>query len=128
MAFSMASVGCDLTDSDDESFQEKPEGYEGRKSSAKDDSSSSKTNSSSSQKANSSSSSQEGSSSSSDGATYDKMKNTMTDLRTGRTYKTVKLDGKIWMAENIYIGSLCYDDDEANCEKYGSMSSWCPNG
>lgn len=127
--FCMVVSGCDLLGSDDDDeFAERPEGYVKSSSSDDDDnSSSSKDKSSSSTKSNSSSS-QEGRSSSSNGATYDKIKNTMTDLRTGRTYKTVKLDGKIWMAENIYIGSLCYDDDEANCEKYGSMSSWCPDG
>ena len=126
MASSMFSVGCDLTDSDDESFQEKPEGYEGRKSSAKDDSSSSKTNSSSSAK---SSSSQKATSSSSGvNGVYNRDDNTMTDLRTGHTYKTVKLDGKIWMAENINNDGLCYDEDKSNCKKYGSFNSSCPDG
>ena len=84
--------------------------------------------SSSSQMASSSSSQMGNSSSYDDSATYDKKNNTMTDHRTGRTYRTVKLDGKIWMAENMYTSRFCYDDDEANCEKYGSLGASCPSG
>lgn len=44
-----------------------------------------------------------------------------------RTYKTVRLNGKTWLAENLAIAveeSWCYDDDPANCQKYGRLYTW----
>jgi len=64
---------------------------------------------------------------------------TLTDTRGGqnRTYRTVQIGGRVWMAENLNYAtanSWCYNDDPANCTKYGRLYTWdaamtaCPTG
>jgi hypothetical protein len=62
---------------------------------------------------------------------------TFTDIRDGRTYEAVKLDGRYWMRENLSYktrGAYCYDMQRSNCEKHGALYPWriaqdaCPKG
>jgi uncharacterized protein (TIGR02145 family) len=63
------------------------------------------------------------------------------DARNGKTYRTVKIAGKTWMAEDINYKSatgnslyLYNNDDPDSCNKYGMLYDWnaateaCPAG
>ncbi len=49
-----------------------------------------------------------------------------TDSRDGNVYRFIEVAGKIWMGDNLNFeteNSWCYNDNEANCEKYGRLYS-----
>ncbi len=61
----------------------------------------------------------------------------LTDLRDGRRYHTVEIDGLVWMAENLAYRieeSFCYNAHPFNCRRFGRLYTWweasqaCPAG
>lgn len=66
-----------------------------------------------------------------------KKPNEFRDARDKQTYRTVKIAGLEWMADNLNFkteGSYCYKDDEDQCMAYGRLYLWdaakkaCPAG
>lgn len=80
------------------------------------------------------------------GSIYDSVNHTLTDLRNNYTYKTGTFGNHVWMLENLNFKphdydydspySLCSDDSEENCKKYGrhyaskalNEGGYCPKG
>ena len=132
MAF--AFVGCDDSSSASVGPNDEP-GIESSSSSSGKVTEPDEVTSSSSSETKPSSSSAVASSSSSKGPEL--AEESFTDTRDGQTYKTVTIGTQTWMAENLNYetaNSYCYNDNSANCTKYGRLYTWgaaktaCPSG
>jgi uncharacterized protein (TIGR02145 family) len=62
---------------------------------------------------------------------------TFTDDRDAKVYKKITVGNQTWMGENLNYNaksSVCYENKEANCAKYGRLYDWitaltaCPAG
>jgi uncharacterized protein (TIGR02145 family) len=69
--------------------------------------------------------------------TNEQRADSFTDPRDGQRYRTVRLAGHTWMAENLRFqtpNAACYADDPANCNEHGRLYPWqdvfsaCPEG
>ena len=61
----------------------------------------------------------------------------VTSLLFSQSFETVTIGSQAWMKYNLdrdMLGSICYQEDSSNCEKYGRLYLWqaaidaCPEG
>ena len=66
-----------------------------------------------------------------------KPSNSYKDPRDKQKYRTIKVDDRIWFADNLNYkmdGSFCYKEDDSQCQAYGRLYTWdaavnaCPQG